>query len=403
MANLFDYIKWRGDLSFDSDPFNEVDNLILCQLSYADFKLLKELDQDFLPLKQVYELYKARMPENPDQKKITPKLIAEKALKDLGQSERYKDIKIGHYKHIVSKDPASQFVAVTYVLDQINYIAYGGSDNTLIAWKDDLYFSYDSGTKSQLLALAYLEEMEKILSGPIDLGGHSKGGNLAMYAGIFADPKTKARLRTIWANDSPGFTHHMEVDQQLMEIKDRICLFVPQSSVIGLLMEQVVKSQIIKADAKLIDQHYLHTWQVLGKSLVREEALSEDAIFIKKAIDSWLAQIPYDQRKEAIDGVFYSLEAARAATFLELQEGGLKSIKQVLKAAKSLPKSQYDLIVDLIGKFLSQSKDLFVENVLESVNQTKQDLQEKIESALADDKKDQLAKDQPNLLSQEKE
>lgn len=389
MANLIDYIRWRGDLSFSQDPFNEVDNLILCQLSYGDFKLLPELDQDFLPLKKVYDLYKDRQASQEEERKSIPKQMAEKALEELVASKRYKDIKIGYYRHIVTKDPASQFVALTYLIDGLIYICFGGSDNTLIAWKDDLYFSYDTGTKSQLLATDYLKDLASICSGPIQLGGHSKGGNLAMYAGIFADKKTKERIERIWANDSPGFTHHLAVNKDLLEIRDRIRLFIPQSSVIGLLMEQVVRSEIIRADAKLLDQHYLHTWQVLGNSLVREEGLSEDAIFIKTAIDTWLAQIPYDQRKEAIEGVFYSLEAARVATFYELQEGGLRSIKEVLKAAKTLPKDQYDLIVDLIGKFLSQSKDLLVENVLESVNQTKIDLQEKIESALTDRKKEE--------------
>ena len=38
MANLLDYLDWRGDLTLDKSPFNEVDNLILAELSFVDFK-----------------------------------------------------------------------------------------------------------------------------------------------------------------------------------------------------------------------------------------------------------------------------------------------------------------------------------------------------------------------------
>lgn len=38
MANIMDYMDWRGDLSFEADEFNEVDNLILAQLAYVDFE-----------------------------------------------------------------------------------------------------------------------------------------------------------------------------------------------------------------------------------------------------------------------------------------------------------------------------------------------------------------------------
>ena len=37
MANLLDYLDWRGDLPLSRDPFNEVDNLILAELSFVDF------------------------------------------------------------------------------------------------------------------------------------------------------------------------------------------------------------------------------------------------------------------------------------------------------------------------------------------------------------------------------
>ena len=37
MADISDYLCWRGDITFEQDPFNDVDNLILAQIAYVDF------------------------------------------------------------------------------------------------------------------------------------------------------------------------------------------------------------------------------------------------------------------------------------------------------------------------------------------------------------------------------
>ena len=38
MANINEYLDWRGDVPFSLDPFNDVDNLILSELAYTDFE-----------------------------------------------------------------------------------------------------------------------------------------------------------------------------------------------------------------------------------------------------------------------------------------------------------------------------------------------------------------------------
>lgn len=382
MANIIDYLKWRGDLSFKNDPFNEVDNLILCQLTYTDFSCVPGIDKGFVSIKDAHKKYFELYPEEEVRSRSTFLGRSVLILDDLVQTKRYENMKIGYYRNFISKDQVGQFVAVTYKIDDLIYIVFGGTDHSLVGWKEDFYFSYTSGTMSQLMAVDYLKEMAALVEGEFYLGGHSKGGNLAIYALLFADEAIRARIKKVYANDSPGFTNDLAIKEDIKKIKEKISLFVPQSSVVGLLMEHTVKAEIVRADAKLIYQHDPLSWQLIGNAFIREDQLSDDAIFVNKALNQWIEDVPLDKRKEAVDGVFYCLEAAKAATFIELHEGGLNSVKEVLQASKTLPKSQYDLIVSLIGKFISQSKDLFIENILDSVAQKKSSIQERLGESL---------------------
>ena len=382
MANIIDYLKWRGDLSFKNDPFNEVDNLILCQLTYTDFSCVPGIEQGFVSIKDAHKKYFELYPEEEVRSRSTFLGRSVLILDDLVQTKRYENMKIGYYRNFISKDQVGQFVAVTYMIDDLVYIVFGGTDHSLVGWKEDFYFSYTSGTMSQLMAVDYLKEMAALVEGEFYLGGHSKGGNLAIYALLFADEAIRSRIKKVYANDSPGFTNDLAIKEDIKKIKEKISLFVPQSSVVGLLMEHTVKAEIVRADAKLIYQHDPLSWQLIGNAFIREGQLSDDAIFVNKALNQWIEDVPLDKRKEAVDGVFYCLEAAKAATFIELHEGGLNSVKEVLQASKTLPKSQYDLIVSLIGKFIIQSKDLFIENILDSVAQKKSSIQERLGESL---------------------
>ena len=393
MADFFDYLSLRGDLTFSQDPFNEVDNVILAELAYGDFTKIKDLENSFLSLSELYEAYLTLSTrEDAEDKKSLSKGIKDRPyltntaslLASLLKTKRFENLKIGHYKKVIKKDPVVQFTALTYLLDDVAYVAFGGTDDSFVGWQEDFYFSYTSGTASQVAAVSYLEEVSKLIGGNFYVGGHSKGGNLAIYAALFADDKIKDRIDIIWANDSPGFTSDVLEEEGYKKIKDKIILFLPESSVVGLLMNQDVGEKIIlQAREKLFYQHFLLHWQVDGNKFLMTERLSDDALFVNKALDTWLSEIEIDKRKEVVDGIFYCLEMTKAKDFADFQEGGLNSLRELLAASKTLPQDQYDLIVDLIRKLISNSKDLFFENVLDSMAQKKASIQEKIEGALA--------------------
>lgn len=406
MADFFDYLSWRGDLTFSQDPFNEVDNIILAELSYGDFSNIGALENSFLSISELYAAYlETTSREDADDKKSLAKGLKDRPyltniaslLEKLSKTKRFENLKIGYYRKVIKKDPVVQFTAIIYLVDGMAYVAFGGTDDSFVGWQEDFYFSYTSGTASQLAAVAYLEEVSKIIDGNFYVGGHSKGGNLAIYAALFADDKIKDRIDIIWANDSPGFTADVLKEEGYKKIRDKIILYLPESSVVGLLMNQDVGEKvIIHAREKLFYQHFLLHWQVDGNKFLRAEKLSDDALFVNKALDTWLSEIEIDKRKEVVDGIFYCLEMTKAKDFADFQEGGLNSLRGLLAASKTLPQDQYDLIVDLIRKLISNSKDLFFENVLDSMAQKKASIQEKIEGTLASREK------KPKVLKSDK-
>lgn len=397
MADFFDYLTWSGDLSFSQAPFNEVDNIILAELAYGDFGNIKALEDSFLGLRQVYAAYlSSSTRETAEDKKSFSKGLKDRPyltntaslLQSLLKSKRYENLKLGHYRKIIKKDPLVQFTAITYLVDDVAYVAFGGTDDSFVGWQEDFYFSYTSGTASQIAAVFYLEEVSKLIDGNFYVGGHSKGGNLAIYGALFADDKIKDRIDRIWANDSPGFTPDVLAEEGYKKIRDKIILYLPESSVVGMLMNQDVGEKIIiQARERLFYQHFLLNWQVEGRTFARAKGLSDDAIFVNKALDTWLSEIEIDKRKEVVDGIFYCLEMTNSKDFVDLQEGGLNSLKEVLAASKTLPQDQYDLIVNLIRKLFANSKDLFFENVLDSMAQKRANIHEKIENVIASKEK----------------
>ena len=345
MADFFDYLSWRGDLTFSQDPFNEVDNVILAELSYGDFSNIGALENSFLSISELYAAYlKTTSREDADDKKSLAKGLKDRPyltniaslLEKLSKTKRFENLKIGYYRKVIKKDPVVQFTAITYLVDGMAYVAFGGTDDSFVGWQEDFYFSYTSGTASQVAAVAYLEEVSKIIDGNFYVGGHSKGGNLAIYAALFADDKIKDRIDIIWANDSPGFTSDVLEEESYKKIKDKIILYLLESSVVGLLMNQDVGEKvIIHAREKLFYQHFLLHWELEGNKFLRAEKLSDDALFVNKALDTWLSEIEIDKRKEVVDGIFYCLEMTKAKDFADFQEGGLNSLRGLLAASKT--------------------------------------------------------------------
>ena len=302
MADLFDYLLWRGDLSMEAVPPNAVDTLILSELSYIHFEGL--VPGDFLhpvPLKVAAEAF-AALPDREDRDRVKQDgaLLAACA-----QAPRFAELKLCFYRSELLPQLQSQFAAVTWLLPGGGaVVTYRGTDLTITGWKEDFNMSFQPQVPAQEKALWYLEAFARVHRGPIRLAGHSKGGNLAGYAAAKAQPELQERILSVHNHDGPGFHSSMLRDPGYRAILPRVRTFVPQSSVVGMLLEHEEPYTVVKSRQLSLLQHEPFSWEVLGGDFVRMEEIDENSRFLDRTIKQWLADTSIEERNAFVDAVY---------------------------------------------------------------------------------------------------
>ena len=240
-SNIEDYLLWRGDLTFRERPFNPVDNLIFSVFAYLplDDLVPSEAGHRGPTIKDVAEEF-AKL----DGVEIKRRGYSERILQHIGffktaaETKRFAWVRLSGFKNKFDKDVETQFAAVSFSLeDGSHYVAFRGTDATVIGWKEDLNMCFMTPVPAQKLAVEYLETAAKALHGKLRVGGHYKGGNLAVYAAAFSSWWTQRRITAVYNNDGPGFDQATIAKEGFRALQGRLFAYVPQSSIIGMLLE----------------------------------------------------------------------------------------------------------------------------------------------------------------------
>ncbi len=358
MADIFDYLKWRGDLSFSADPFNEVDGLVLAELAYSDFDGI--LDGSFrqVSLKTVDERYFKTHSREEAKKSINHIVKAPLLMDGMMTGSRFGDMKLTRYINVVSTEKDMQISAVTCLLsDGSIYVAFRGTDSTIVGWKEDFNMSYLPDTEGQRSAVRYLNEVGKRFKGPIRVGGHSKGGNFAVYASAFCKKEVQDRILKVYTNDGPGFRDEVMSREGYKDILPKVVSVVPDTSIIGMLLASDAEHIVVKSSEKGIIQHDALTWQLERN---RFEVTKPSAIgtFIMNSQRDWLRKIDDESREMFVNTVFSLFESTGMSTFGEMKDNALKSAERILSTVKELSKEKQDEVKDIIGELLESSTQI---------------------------------------------
>ena len=350
MANIFDYMNWR-DIELTKVEFNEIDNLILARLSYFPLDGLI-LEGEEVPLYEVYARYyklgkRGRILQEEDTKLFPI----------LANSIRFGEIKLTNYINKIDLIQEKQFSAVTILLpDDTIYVSYRGTDNTIVGWKEDFNMSFSDLVPAQTDAAGYLEKnAQKYKKNRIRVGGHSKGGNLAVYAAAFCNQKIQERIIHVYNNDGPGFSDKVIHSKEYKNIIDRVHTYIPQTSIIGRLLNHEEETTILKSTQTGIMQHDLYTWQVLGGKFVKDE-LTSSSEFIDKTITNWLSEVSPEQRSEFFDILFEILNATEAQTLSEISSKWFTNAKTMVKTYQNLEPESKEIMTKTLNAFLKIGK-----------------------------------------------
>ena len=359
MANILDYIKWRGDLSFMEDPFNEVDNLILSEIAYMNLSLSKE-DNYSLTLKEINKSYQENLGTN--QVGLLLKGSFNELITLAGNSVRFGGIIIKDFVNVIDLVKEMQFSALVFQLDKNTaYIGYRGTDDTLIGWKEDFSMCFVEIVPAQHKAVEYLEEV----SGKFDydhyyIGGHSKGGNLAVYAATHSNKKFKDNIKAVYNNDGPGLNKQIIETQEYKSIVSRITTFVPQSSIIGMLLEHEEDFRVIQSSGIGPYQHDGFSWEVIGKNFITLSNVNKDSQIMNKTIRATLDTMSLEQREIFTNTVFDILTVNNSLTLTEIHDKRLKNWILMRKNFKNLDKVTRKAIEDVLSTFLNSGISNFI-------------------------------------------
>ena len=363
---MFDYLDWRGDLDFNISPFNPVDNIIFSQLSYLalDGIVPGPEDGDGISIALAVRIFneKVNSPEGLVQTSVfreDPDLI-----RALGASRRFGNCQLFGYVNHIDNTLETQFSALCIHIDDDHcFVVFRGTDSSIVGWKEDFNMSFKEVVPSQLEAVKYLERMAPMLNGRLRVGGHSKGGNLAIYASAFCNSKIQQRIDTIYNNDAPGFHKNVVSSKGYSAIKGRIRSYVPQASIIGMLLDHNIKYTIIKSSENGLMQHSLYTWEVTYNDLVRAEKSTVSSRFINKTIRGWVNNIDIDQREQFIEALYYILKAADVKSVSEFENSWFSSAGRILKSINNLDETKRKIIRTAMTELFNSANkniDVFV-------------------------------------------
>ena len=342
MANIFDYLT---DVQYDSFydlPLNELDVLALTELTYLPFdNLLDESDNRLLDVA-------TRVPR--DSNMLTNKERLQ-LLDQLSTHKRFKNSKLSNFVNDIDVELQKQFAAMTYRLNLDTYlIVFRGTDDSIIGWKEDFHMTYMKEIPAQKHALEYLEDFFKQYpKRKVIIAGHSKGGNLAVYAASQIQPELQEKISAIYTYDAPGLQAHLTETTGYQDIIPKIHRYVPQGSVIGMMFE-VPDTPIVVRSLALggIAQHNTFSWQTEGTHFVQLESISSESLQIKDALKEWVDSVPDEELELYFDLFFGTILESGITSINDLSSrNAIDHVRQLVSQAQTLEPEQVEILKNL--------------------------------------------------------
>jgi hypothetical protein len=364
MGKILDYIKWRGDLGFSKDPFNDIDALILSLLSYLPLKdIVPEIGiHGEISLKETASQFLMKFPTDktkPINSTASSAFDSEVAelLYTAADCSRFADVRLSKFDENTDFVVGRQFAAVTYTFQNAEFgkmVAFRGTDNSLIGWKEDFDLAYMAEIPAQESAYTYLERTIGYFSCKYIVCGHSKGGNLAVYAGTHLKPARQRKLVKIINFDGPGFDFSVTGRAPFSRFENKVINYIPEESLVGMLLETVGEKKVILSSARFMIQHDAFNWE-MERSNFLPGNLSSSAILLDRTLKTWLKEISLSDREQFLAAFFDLLGASEGKVISYDPQDNMKEIKNILVKYSKLNKQTKDLLTHVFESLRAET------------------------------------------------
>lgn len=355
--NMLDYLDWRGDLTFEADAVNGIDALIFAWLAYYRYEDL-EVSLDGLTLWEIAQLHEQKLgpfEEAHLKSAIKPSLSSAWLLRCASRAKRFTSVQVCDFQRISDHEQGVQFAAISFLIgDGLRIIAYRGTDASVAGWKEDCCLSFLDAVPAQILALEYLKNVadgRRLL-----ICGHSKGGNLAVYAALHAPDARLEDIMQVYNFDGPGFCIDPYKEERHAYIRERILTIIPESSVVGMLLEHDEDYLIVESTKAGLLQHSAMNWKVMGRRFVYSEKLNASSVLVDRALRSWIKGMTVEERRDFVDAIFAIIESTGATQLSELSDNILANSKKMLACATSLDPNQRKTALHLLKELLRAAR-----------------------------------------------
>lgn len=331
--------------------------MILSQLCYAhlDGVVPSSFDEEI----SIPDAYRRYRPDEVDVNKRILTFEQDNVLfRKLAESRRFRGTTLRGFVCSVESDEDMQFSALTYRLgDGSGFLAFRGTDGTVVGWKEDFNLSFMEQTAGQERAVEYLNTAFESDAQPIRIGGHSKGGNFAIFSSLYCNEAIRSRIVNIYSYDGPGFRDEVIESEVYKNMLPKIKCFIPQVSIVGMLLGSSSEPKIVKNSAIGIKQHFAYNWELKRNRFILTDKLKKSGDVINKAISGMLDDFSYTEREIFTESLFEILQAPDKETLKELNK--LRSYPSIIKAISKLKPEQQAVMKEAFRKIAQNGRGAF--------------------------------------------
>lgn len=350
MVDMIGYLHKYQEITLREKPFNNVDALVLAQLSYIDFESVPHIKEHKTKI-SIQEVVKAL-----DLKVIAQSILSggknRRLLLAIASSKRFSNLQLSYYINHIDEISEKQFSAVTFYIDSINYIVFRGTDSTIVGWKEDFNMLFRSPIPSQESGVRYLEHILPLLEGKVMVGGHSKGGNIAIYSAMQIDKELQTKINKIYSFDGPGFRDQTKGSEAYLRIMNKIVKIMPQSSMIGILFEGENEYTIVKSKNIWVTQHDPYSWLIKDGDFVYLERPNRQMMRMNYKLNHWLDSLDAEDKERFVEGVYKLYNDCDAKTLEEFTASWKQNSGAIFKSIKRLDKETRSHILRTLGSMI---------------------------------------------------
>lgn len=355
MGNTIDYIKEFGNYTFAEKEFNEVDSLILCQMAYFKYDGMAGglyenggdvMVKDLKKHPGFHNLYQIDMFED--------QYLA--FYEALCHSRRFRSMRLNYYENHVDEEKETQFSAVTFFPDEHTaYIAFRGTDETLVGWKEDFNMAFMYPVPMQEEALQYFRDVASKVRGTLYLGGHSKGGNAAVFTAMNCPPLLQDRLKAVYCFDGPGFMDDIYRTLGYIHISHKIIKIVPEHSLVGMLLQNKPNYKVVKSTGLGLLQHDAFTWVIEDGKFCFRDDIYITSIYHNQNLNDWIGSLSEKERRRFVDNLFEIISKTEASTVLDLTIDPQHKALAMLEAVLNMDEDTREFMRQVIGMLFKRT------------------------------------------------